>query len=248
VSLAQRLLFGAVLIVTVLIVVAVALSGQRLETQLQQLIEAQLADEARFIAQQWRGAENPDELADSAGAALNHRVTLVDSSGAVLGDSEFSGPALAVLQNHNTRPEIVAARRTGLGASTRISPSEGDEELYVAVPAGEGRIARVSIGTMRVRTITARAQRDLVVSGLVALLIAIALAAIFSRQVSRPVAELRDVAGAIAAGDLSRRPSLSAPGEVGELPRRFTEWASSSARGCRRSRRRTSSSARSWSR
>jgi signal transduction histidine kinase len=217
VSLAQRLLFGAVLIVTVLIVVAVALSGQRLETQLQQLIASQLADEARFIAQRWRGAEDPDALADSAGTSLNHRVTLVDSSGAVLGDSEFSGPALASLQNHNTRPEIVAARRTGLGSSTRISPSEGDEELYVAVPAGDGRIARVSIGTMRVRTITARAQRDLVVSGLVALLIAIGLAAIFSRQVSRPVAELRDVAGAIAAGDLSRRPALAAPGEVGEL-------------------------------
>ena len=216
-SLAQRLLLGAVLIVTVLIVVAVTLSGQRLETQLQQLIESQLADEARFIAQQWRVTANADALADSAGAALNHRVTLVDTSGAVLGDSEFSGPALASLQNHNARPEIVAARRTGLGSSTRISPSEGDEELYVAVPAGQGRIARVSIGTLRVRTITARAQRDLVVSGLVALLIAIGLAAIFSRQVSRPVAELRDVAGAIAAGDLSRRPSLSAPGEVGEL-------------------------------
>jgi len=35
--------------------------------------------------------------------------------------------------------------------------------------------------------------------------------------VSRPVIELRDVARAIAAGDLERRPSLSAPGEVGDL-------------------------------
>jgi signal transduction histidine kinase/HAMP domain-containing protein len=39
----------------------------------------------------------------------------------------------------------------------------------------------------------------------------------FSRSVARPVVELRDVARALAAGDLQRRPSLAAPGEVGDL-------------------------------
>jgi signal transduction histidine kinase len=35
--------------------------------------------------------------------------------------------------------------------------------------------------------------------------------------VSRPIAELRDVAQAIAAGEIERRPTLAAPGEVGDL-------------------------------
>jgi signal transduction histidine kinase len=217
VKLAQRLLLGAVLIVSVLMIVAVALSGARLGDQLQQLTTAQLAREARLIAQQWRAGVPPDVLADSAGVALGHRVTLVDSSGRVLGDTEFDGAALDALQNHNLRPEIAAARQTGMGSSTRISPSEGDEELYVAVRADGGRIARVSIGTSQLDAIVARARRDVLVSGLVALVIALGLAAVFSRQVSKPVTELRDVASAIAAGDLSRRPALSAPGEVGEL-------------------------------
>jgi two-component system, OmpR family, phosphate regulon sensor histidine kinase PhoR len=39
----------------------------------------------------------------------------------------------------------------------------------------------------------------------------------FSRSVSRPIIELRDVAQAIAAGDLDRHPTLAAPGEVGDL-------------------------------
>ena len=43
------------------------------------------------------------------------------------------------------------------------------------------------------------------------------LALVFARAVSRPVVELSEVAQAIAAGDLSRRPSLAAPGEVGDL-------------------------------
>jgi two-component system phosphate regulon sensor histidine kinase PhoR len=217
VKLAQRLLLGAVLIVTVLMIVAVTLSGQRLRTQLHQLTTAQLATGAKLVAQQWRADAEADAFADSAGAALGQRVTLVDSSGRVLGDSEFSGPALDALQNHNNRPEIIVARTAGQGSSLRTSPSEGDEELYVAVRAGDGRIARVSIGTTQLDAIVARARRDVLVSGLIALVIALALAAVFSRQVTKPVIELRDVASAIAGGDLSRRPALSAPGEVGEL-------------------------------
>jgi signal transduction histidine kinase len=217
VRLSQRLLLGALLIVTVFLLVAVVLSGQRLRSQLQQLTTAQLTTEARLVAQQWRPGIDPDALADSAGAALGQRVTLVDSGGVVLGDSEFSGASLAALQNHNSRPEIIQARQTGQGSSTRLSPSEGDEELYVAIAASDGRIARVSITTAELDAIVARARGDVIVSGLLALVIAVGLAAVFSRQVSKPVAELRDVASAIAAGDLSRRPVVSAPGEIGEL-------------------------------
>ena len=216
-KLAQRLLLGAALIVTVLVAVAVAISSGRLSTQLHELTTAQLTREARLIAQLWASRTDADAIADSAGAVLGHRVTLVDPNGVVLGDSEFNGAALRALSNHNDRPEIVAARGSGQGSSERVSPSEGVEEMYVAVAAGSGRIARVSISTAALTTIVRRAERDVFVSGLVALLIALGVAAIFARQISRPVAELRDVAGAIAAGDLGRRPSLSAPGEVGEL-------------------------------
>ena len=217
--LAQRLLLGAILIVTAFLVVAVTLSGRRLRTQLQELTIAQLATEARLVAQQWGGdlQTDADLLADSAGVALRERVTLVDPVGTVLGDSEFSDAALAALQNHNDRPEIIEARRSGTGSSLRLSPSEGDEELYVAVSAGSGNIARVSITTARLEAIVSRARRDVIVSAIIALIIAVALAAVFSRQVSRPVTQLRDVAAAIAAGDLTKRPVLSAPGEVGEL-------------------------------
>jgi two-component system, OmpR family, phosphate regulon sensor histidine kinase PhoR len=217
VKLAQRLLLGAVLIVTVFMIVAVVMSGERLRVSLRQLATSQLAREARLVSSQWSRATDPDAFADSAGTALGHRVTLVDSAGGVLGDSEFSDAALGALQNHNDRPEIAEARRSGEGSAERISPSEGDEELYVAVRARDNAIARVSIGTTQLDAIVARARRDVVLSGLVALIIALALAAVFSRQISKPVTELRDVASAIAAGDLTRRPALAAPGEVGDL-------------------------------
>lgn len=43
------------------------------------------------------------------------------------------------------------------------------------------------------------------------------VAGLFVRKVVRPLRELRDVARSLAAGDVSRRPSLNAPGEVGDL-------------------------------
>jgi signal transduction histidine kinase len=224
-TLAQRLLLGVVLVVSVVVAVAVSISSSRLNGQLRQLTRAQLAREARLIAQQWMPSVNDDSLADSVGSALAHRVTLIDSTGVVLGDSEFSGGELAAMTNHNDRPEVVEARRMGHGSAERLSASEAVSELYVAIRATDARIARVSISTSELNGVVERARRDVLFSGAAALVVALAVASIFARQISKPIAELRDVAGDIAAGNLARRPSVSASGEVGELARTIARMA-----------------------
>jgi signal transduction histidine kinase len=159
---------------------------------------------------------NADVLAHRAGTALGHRVTLIDSAGVVLGDSEFEGDALRALENHSSRPEVIAAVHGEVGISRRDSKSVGDERVYVAVRAGSG-VARVSIDTYQRDLVVSRARRDVLWSGFAALVVALILAAAFARTVSRPIVELRDVTQALAGGDLSRRPALSAPGEIGDL-------------------------------
>jgi signal transduction histidine kinase len=61
------------------------------------------------------------------------------------------------------------------------------------------------------------ARKGLVTAGLLALLLAAIFALLFSRAVSKPIVELRDVARSIASGERQRYPALSAPGEVGDL-------------------------------
>ena len=214
--LAQRLLLGSLLVVTVLVAVVVAVIDRRLHARIAALTADQLAREARLVATEWTAANDADSLADVAGAALGGRVTLIDASGRVVGDSEFDQPALGRLENHAARAEVRAATAGRTGSARRVSASAGDEELYVAVPARLG-VARVSVRTRAVEEIFEGARRDVYVAGGVALLASTVLAYLFSRSVSRPVVELRDVAQAMAAGDLSRRPSLAAPGEVGDL-------------------------------
>jgi two-component system, OmpR family, phosphate regulon sensor histidine kinase PhoR len=215
-GLTKRLLLGVVVLVSALAVAIVLLAGTRLRQRLEQEQLDELTREARFVATQWRTGIDADHLADSAGTALRRRVTIIDSTGVVRGDSEFDGPALAALENHATRPEVVMARGAGVGHNQRQSHSAGDEELYVAVRHPLGFV-RVSIGTATLRSIVWGAQRDVLVASFLALFGALVLAYLFSRSVSRPVIELRDVARAIADGDLDRRPALTAPGEVGDL-------------------------------
>jgi two-component system, OmpR family, phosphate regulon sensor histidine kinase PhoR len=216
-SLSQRLLAGLLAVVGVLIAAIVIVAGSRLNGRLSRDAGDELEREARLAGVMWSPRiTNPDSLADAAGAALSRRVTLIDSSGVVLGDSEFDGAALARLENHGTRPEVIEARASGVGRATRNSASAGDEEMYVAVRHPRGFV-RVAIGTNRVRDIVSGAWRDVLMASLVALIGAVIIAMVFSRRVSRPIVELRDVTRAIAAGDLTKRPSLNAAGEVGDL-------------------------------
>jgi two-component system phosphate regulon sensor histidine kinase PhoR len=240
-NLSQRLLAGVLVVIAVLVAAIVVIAGNRLTGRLSHDTADELERDARLVGVAWsdRGAD-PDSLADAAGAALRRRVTLIDSTGVVIGDSEFDGEALSRLENHGTRPEIAAARVSDTGRATRTSTSAGDEELYVAVRHPKGFV-RVALGTNRVREIVGGAWWDVLAASLTALVGAIALAMVFSRRVSRPIVELRDVTRAIADGDLIRRPSLTAPGEVGdlaasvsrmtdELRRRMQEMADEDAR------------------
>jgi len=216
VTLAKRLLVGSLVLVLVLVAGVVVLAGNRLGDRLAQETCRELGREARVVGIEWQPGVNADSLADAAGTALGRRVTLIDTGGVVRGDSEFDDDALRDLQNHSTRPEVIEAKRAGSGCSTRRSPSAGDDEIYVAVRIPIG-YARVSESTAKFREIVVGARRDVMIGGLIALVGALVIAFGFSRSVSRPIAELRDVAQAIAAGDIERRPTLAAPGEVGDL-------------------------------
>ncbi len=57
----------------------------------------------------------------------------------------------------------------------------------------------------------------MIVIAFAALLVIVGAAVWFLRRVLQPIIELREVTQALAAGDFTRRPTLAAPGEVGQL-------------------------------
>ena len=65
------------------------------------------------------------------GAASGTRFTIINRNGHVLADSVHDP---STMQNHSDRPEVKAALAGHVGMATRISPTLGVPETYVAIP------------------------------------------------------------------------------------------------------------------
>jgi hypothetical protein len=135
-NLTQRLIVGSLLVSTVFVVLTVGSLDRRLRSRLRDESVTELLREARLVGAQWRTGLDADSLADAAGTALAHRVTLVANDGRVMGDSEFDEPALSRLENHAARPRSamrsvrIADRRSGRvrrPATRRSTPRSGLE-------------------------------------------------------------------------------------------------------------------------
>jgi two-component system, OmpR family, phosphate regulon sensor histidine kinase PhoR len=216
VKLTNRVLLGALAVVGVHVLVMVYLVDRQLGARLHDEAVAGLAREAHIVSAHWTPGADPYELAHTDGRALGHRVTLIRPDGAVVGDADFDHEGMQALENHAQRPEVLAANRGEVGTSTRPSRSDGDDQLYVAIRAPLG-VARVSMPLVSLQTTIADAQRAVTLAGVVALGVALLVAWSLSRSITRPLLDLRNVARAIADGDLERRGSLDAPGELGDL-------------------------------
>ena len=216
VRLRSRLVAGALAVIAVQVLVVVALVERQLSSSLRSDAVEGLAREARVVAAHWTAGVDPLVLAHTDGAALGHRVTLIRSDGVVVGDADFDQEGLQTLENHATRPEVIAARAGATGISARRSPSRGDMELYVAVAASNG-VARVSMSEYSLESAISNAYTVLLIAGAMSLLVALIVAWSLADRLARPIVGLTEVAGAIAQGDLTRRASIASPGELGEL-------------------------------
>lgn len=132
------------------------------------------------------------------------RVTVVDSDGAVLADSQEE---TATLENPGARPEVVAALAGRVGTDVRRSDTQGVDLLYVAVPAvlpdgGRGAV-RTSRPLERIAVLSARARRTSFMLLPAVLALAAAAAWLATRSAARPIERLAEAARAIASGDLS---------------------------------------------
>ncbi len=215
-KLTNRVVLGALAVVGVHVLVMVYLVDRQLGARLHDEAVAGLAREAHIVSAHWTAGADAFALAHTDGRALGHRVTLIRPDGVVVGDADFDHEGMQALENHAQRPEVLAANRGEVGTSTRPSRSDGDDQLYVAIRAPLG-VARVSMPLVSLQTTIADAQRAVTLAGVVALGVALLVAWSLSRSITRPLIDLRNVARAIADGDLERRASLDAPGELGDL-------------------------------
>jgi two-component system, OmpR family, phosphate regulon sensor histidine kinase PhoR len=217
---ADQKLFLTYLAVIAAVVVALTLG---VGTTLRRNLTRMQADDLRRELLLARGlhethhAAHPDSVADWLGRISDRRVTLIARDGTVIGDSQVPDEQLAALENHGNRPEVRAALAGRLGRAVRVSTSVGAAELYMAVPANEGRVIRLAVPLSEVYATVRRVQRGIFSVGVVALVLTGVLSLGFSIAITRPLRQIAQTARAMAGGDLARRARTRHRDEVGEL-------------------------------
>lgn len=167
-----------------------------------------------------------DEFIDELAADSSIRITVIDSSGRVVADSEFSGSALRNLENHANRPEIVQAMLEGSGTSVRFSTSTETFLLYVAerLPGEEGFL-RLAEAPEDIERLTEGFRRTLGLGTLLLLLVGGVAVWWISRRMTASIETLSTAALQITSGDFVSDIPVHSSDEVGDLARQMEEMS-----------------------
>jgi len=144
--------------------------------------------------------------------ALHGRVTLIDTSGAVLADTERNPSAM---DNHLSRPEVQEALSSGEGEAVRYSRTTNTYSLYFArrVPVEGGRAAviRSSYTLDYLSSLTREIRNRFLLNLLFAVVLVLGFGAWFVRIFFRPLERMVTSAGRIAQGEEARFPLMAEP-------------------------------------
>jgi signal transduction histidine kinase len=153
-------------------------------------------------------------------------VVVVDSNGYLLSSTETS---VAIGTDYAGRPEIATALLGDPSSGTRLSNTLGGDLVYVAVPVLSG--AEV-LGAVRItfpKSVVDKSVRDqlqgLLLAAGVSVAMAIVVALLFARTVSKPLDNLRATTDILASGDLTATATEKGPGETRQLARSFNVMA-----------------------
>lgn len=163
-----------------------------------------------------------DSMVDNLAKGLNVRITVVDISGTVLGDSQRNPMEM---ENHKERIEIKDALSKGFGKSMRYSTTLNESMLYVAIPIKEGEktlgVVRNSISLKKVKTLLEEMRNKLLLSFIITVFIAFLTSILLTKIFTKPIIELKKTSMEIAKGNFHfKMPESNVP-EFRELAKNF---------------------------
>jgi len=218
----RKLLASAFLLIAVSLLVADFVITRYTSQREIQSVERQLESEARILQTEVAGvdAENLEAWAQQASKRSGARVTIIDPQGAVASDSHHDP---STMENHAGRPEVVSAHRDGVGSSVRRSATLEQDLCYTALQMDyrgkSGYILRLAFPLENVDSSIAAVRRRIAGASLVAALVALAVAFLFSQSFTRRIARLQAFAEGLAKEHFSQELAPDGNDELGSLGR-----------------------------
>ncbi|MBD3217168.1 MAG: HAMP domain-containing protein [candidate division Zixibacteria bacterium] len=170
--------------------------------------------------------EEIDSVCQMLGTKSSTRITAINVSGKVLGDTEEYP---ASMDNHNDRPEVIEARKGTVGSSIRYSHTLRQEMLYVAIPVelpdGNQAILRMSLSLSSIGDALWSINTRIIIGGLVIVAIIILVSLFMTIRISKPLEEIKRGSERFARGDFSQKIQVFDPLEFSRLADSMNQMA-----------------------
>lgn len=168
---------------------------------------------------------NLDDFCKKYKGITGARITIIDSSGRVIGDSDEPS---ARMENHADRPEVMDAAIGSSGSSIRFSKTLGKDLFYLAIPVihgSENIFLRLSMPLHDVEAAVAKTRMSIFFASFAVLFIAILMGLFQTRRITKSIEEITVFSREVTAGHLGRRLFLKEKGEIGELAKNINDMA-----------------------
>lgn len=231
-----KVILSYIIVIVTSFVLTAFFLDRNLEEKSLENIKASLVTQAKLIENQIlpeslnkEDIEYLDLLAKKLHSKAECRITITNSAGKVLADSEKSRAEALKMENHSYRQEVSSALKGVVGIDIRHSPTLNINMLYAAIPIRDGAkiigVLRLALPLESVEK-TLFAIRKVVVIGLVfAIILAVILGSILASRTIEPINKMIQVSHKFSEGDFSRRIIQKPNDEIGELAATLNKMA-----------------------
>lgn len=219
----RQFFYYSLIIIAVILLLAFLISRE-IRHRYIKATETNLRHQAELVEEVLSGlplggeTEGINQLVNKIGKKVGTRITVIKTSGEVIGDSERDPKTM---ENHAPRAEIKQALRGEMGRSIRYSNTLKKKMVYVALPISRGNkivgVVRTSFSLRGVEELISRINRKILYWAVILIALALLFSLISSRAFTRPIREMVQATKGIAGRDFTTRVSTQRSDELGEL-------------------------------
>lgn len=219
------------LLFTFIIVLCMTLTGLLSHSLIKQSylkgVERNLTDSSLFIMDYYLAEENIEsDYVKNRLIQMGHdfemRITLIDSEGSVLVDSEADA---ATMDNHKDREEVKKALTGEVGTSKRYSKTKSIDMFYMAFPVENSNspvaVIRLSVPLHDIEAYNQQLIINIGIAVLIGLLFSLLIGYRLLGSILLPIKSLKVLANKVADGQYNEKALITNDDEIGDLARSF---------------------------
>lgn len=220
----RKILISYLIIAPILFVALELYLSNAIKSNYISKLRENLIIQSHLIAEQIPAAftHNLDDFCKKYKEKTDARVTVIDSTGRVLGDSDELPEKM---ENHADRPEIREASINNTGSSIRFSKTLHKDFFYLAASLGNQGFLRLAVPLHDLEAAISDMRMRIAIASFTALLIAILLGLIQTKSITKSIEEIAKFSREVKSGNFRTRLFLKEKGEIGELAKNINDMA-----------------------